>query len=255
MCNMLPMTSVSQLYMLPGMTLGERIKYARKRLVPKMTQEALAKACGVSREAVSQWESGSSKSLTGENLVAAAKALQVRVEWLLNESGLMAEEDRAVYGAFAAPVVSWSSPEDLPGEEFVELPRIRVKVSAGNGKILFEEDRHAQGQAFRSDWIKRRQLRAEHLICVYAEGDSMEEVIHDGDSILIDTSQQVIQDGRVYALRYGDECRIKRLYKRPDGGLIIRSDNVSKYPEVHVPADQLEHIAIIGRVVWHGGDM
>lgn len=166
-------------------------------------------------------------------------------------------EDRGQYKSLinSAPVVPWSGAEDLPESEFMELPRSRVKISAGNGKIVFEEDRHAQGQAFRIDWLKRRQLKSEHLICVYAEGDSMEEVIHDGDSVLIDTSQRDITDGKVYALRYGEECRIKRLYKRPDGGLIIRSDNAARYPEIQIPPAQMEHVAIIGRIVWHGGDM
>ncbi len=63
-------------------TLGEVIR--RRRTECKMTQEFVAEALGVSRQAVSKWESGASDPST-TNLIALAKLLGVALEDLLRE--------------------------------------------------------------------------------------------------------------------------------------------------------------------------
>lgn len=62
-------------------TLGEVI---RRRTECKMTQEFVAEALGVSRQAVSKWESGASDPST-TNLIALAKLFGVAPEDLLRE--------------------------------------------------------------------------------------------------------------------------------------------------------------------------
>lgn len=66
-------------------TVAERIKYARKQA--KLTQQALAEACGIKRASVTQWESGSTKSLKPENLFAVAKATNIDAKWLATGKG------------------------------------------------------------------------------------------------------------------------------------------------------------------------
>jgi len=65
--------------------IGDRIKQARNEL--KMTQDELAKKCGVKRAAVSQWESGKSKSPTAENVMLLAKALGKPSDWFITGKG------------------------------------------------------------------------------------------------------------------------------------------------------------------------
>ena len=64
-------------------TLGEVIKH--RRMDCKMTQEFVAETLGVSRQAVSKWESGVSDPST-TNLMALAKLFGVKAEDLLNEA-------------------------------------------------------------------------------------------------------------------------------------------------------------------------
>ena len=61
-------------------TLGENLKEHRTRC--KMTQEFVAERLGVSRQAVSKWENGTSDPSTS-NLIALAKLFDVPVEALL----------------------------------------------------------------------------------------------------------------------------------------------------------------------------
>ena len=63
-------------------TLGEVLK--QHRIDCKMTQEFIAETLGVSRQAVSKWESGASDPST-TNLMALAKLFGVAAEDLLKE--------------------------------------------------------------------------------------------------------------------------------------------------------------------------
>lgn len=63
-------------------SLGEVLK--QHRASNKMTQEFVAEALGVSRQAVSKWESGASDPSTS-NLIALAKLFAVSPEDLLRE--------------------------------------------------------------------------------------------------------------------------------------------------------------------------
>ena len=63
-------------------TLGQTIKANRQRC--QMTQEFVAEAIGVSRQAVSKWESGTSDPSTS-NLIALAKLFGISPEELLQD--------------------------------------------------------------------------------------------------------------------------------------------------------------------------
>ena len=66
------------------MTIGQRIAQKRKEL--GLSQEALGSKLGVSRQAISKWETAESVPETG-NLAALAAALGVTVDELLSEDG------------------------------------------------------------------------------------------------------------------------------------------------------------------------
>jgi transcriptional regulator with XRE-family HTH domain len=63
---------------------------------PKVTQAALAKACKVRQPSVSDWLSGRTRSMDSENLIAAARFLNVRPEWLATGKGEMRLSEEAV---------------------------------------------------------------------------------------------------------------------------------------------------------------
>ena len=71
-------------------TLGEVLRENRTRC--RMTQEFVAESVGVSRQAVSKWESGASDPSTA-NLIALAKLFGVSAEELLNSVETKQEGD------------------------------------------------------------------------------------------------------------------------------------------------------------------
>ena len=66
------------------MKLSEKILYCRKKC--GYSQEALAQALGISRQAVSKWETGESEPEVGK-LKLLAEAFNVTTDWLLSEEG------------------------------------------------------------------------------------------------------------------------------------------------------------------------
>jgi len=66
-------------------SLGEAIKEYRNRC--KMSQEFVAESLGVSRQAVSKWENGTSVPNT-TNLISLAKLFKISAEELLNKTNV-----------------------------------------------------------------------------------------------------------------------------------------------------------------------
>lgn len=95
-------------------TIGSRIRERRREL--NITQADLAKRMGLTRPALSLLESGDTKTIAGDKLLRAAKALNVSPEWLgggpepaskahhpsLGQLMLSVFEDRNGYGGPAA---------------------------------------------------------------------------------------------------------------------------------------------------------
>ncbi len=69
-------------------TLAERLRYAMEVIPPKKIKGVdLARAVGVRPPSVSDWLSGKSKTMEGENLLRAAKHLGVSPIWLATGKG------------------------------------------------------------------------------------------------------------------------------------------------------------------------
>jgi phage repressor protein C with HTH and peptisase S24 domain len=241
------------------MGLGKTIREART--AKGWTLEQLEEKSGVAAGTISALENRDSSR--SQYFPALAKALGLTVEQLGRPDLVMQnlrtgeltvielKEPRAAYGM--EPILAWEHPDDLPEGEFVMIPRLDVHLSAGNGREQVEIDLVKDNpQAFRSEWIRLMRLKPGKLAAMRASGESMEPTIHDSDSLLIDTSQTDVVDGKVYALWYDGGERVKRLFRLPGGGLRIKSDN-PQFDTIEVPGADLENVRIIGRVVHRSG--
>ena len=91
----------------------------------------------------------------------------------------------------------WDREEEL-GDGYVFVPRMTVKLSAGDGyEVVLEEERD-QRQAFRREWVSVLGMSPDKLVCVNAIGDSMSPEINDGDSLLVDMAQTNIIQAPAY---------------------------------------------------------
>ena len=96
------------------MQLCEKIYYCRKKA--GLSQDALAEAVGVSRQAISKWELGAAVPETTK-LVPLAAALGVSVDWLHSEEGPEEEADSSQEydPGEGRPLTPEDAAETLPG--------------------------------------------------------------------------------------------------------------------------------------------
>lgn len=152
------------------------------------------------------------------------------------------------------PVLAWSSEDEL-NEDYVLIPRLNVKASAGNGRLVWEIDEKGQKQAFRASWMERLGINPASAATIVADGSSMAPRVEDGDSLVVDYTAREIVSGKVYVLTFSGELFVKRLFRAPHGGVRIISDNSdkSRYPDWEVSPDQLDGLKVIARVVAVSG--
>jgi len=196
------------------------------------TVVSLATAVGVSDNAIYKWLAGRGQPSVA-NLVALARAGRVSVEWL-------ATGTEPAQGATA-------SRHAVEHGDYIFMPRNRIRFSSGREGILRSEQ-VVDSIAFRAEWVKRT-LRTEtrDLILIEVVGDSMAPTVEDGDLILANLAEPRFRQDGIYLLRHDSGLTVKRIQRRPDGKLLVRSDN-PKYESMVVAA-----VSIIGRVIWIGG--
>ncbi len=217
-------------------TVADRIKEIRKKF--NLSQEDLAKAAGVTKSAVSQWERG----LTAPDrdaLLGIEAFYRVRSEWVIHGRGPMLME-----GPLA--------PHPQRGQ--VLVPIYDVSAAAGAGAFV-EGEQVADHLLVRADWL--RELvgylpSSDKVAIIQVRGDSMEPTLSPGDLILVERrtyTREELTDG-IYVVRLEGALLVKRLQFVP-GGIALISDN-ERY-ERQVVSD----VDVIARVIyaWQGKRM
>lgn len=235
------------------MSIHQKIREGRAKL--HMTEQQFGDAVGVSRGAVQQWEKEGGTAPTRKNQPAVAKILGMSVAELMSDgASLPITISNEFAGSALTPILAWEHESDLPQGEYVFIPRLDYRLSAGSGRENFDiEFDKKQPQAFRADWVRLKKLNPSKLAAMKVDGESMEPFIWDGETVVVDVSQTDIKDGKVYALWYDGGERVKRLQRIPGGGLRIQSDNPS-HPTIDISQEQTNSVRVIGRVVHKSGD-
>lgn len=202
----------------------------------------LARQTGIPRRTLETYLAGTAEP-KAFRLAAIGKAAGVRLEWLATGDGPKDLEGDGPAGSARADGV-W--------EEFDLVPLYDAVVSAGAGSVVTGDERPLAQMAFRKYWLGKLGLRAADLVMIRARGDSMEPAIRDGDTLLLDTSRNTPEGGYIYVVRVNDELRAKRLQRLMDGSVRVSSDN-KVYADEVIDVSDLEHLHILGRVVWKGG--
>lgn len=220
---------------------GNRLRAAQKH--SGKTQQQIAKEVGMGQGTLSElMKTGTGSAFT----IQIAKACGVDPTWLATGQGEMLVPAHLQ----GSPVLALEVGED-PGEGYVQVREYDVRFAAGNGRTAqYDELHNSQPRTYRLCWFAQQGINPQHVKCFKVHGSSMEPMLYDGDSVLVNLAETEIVNGKVYAIRYGDELRIKRLYKQLNGTIILHSDNPGHLPrdEELTETQAATHIAIIGRV-------
>ncbi|MEE3649489.1 MULTISPECIES: S24 family peptidase [unclassified Brenneria] len=237
-------------------TLAERLKIARTS--QGLSQKALGDLIGVSQAAIQKIEVGKASQTT--KIFDLSTVLKVRPEWLASGEGPMrAEGSTAPQAESSIPpqsawgtVASWDDKTPLSEDE-VEVPFLKdIEFACGDGRIQ-SEDHNGFKLRFSKSTLRKVGANTDGsgVLCFPATGDSMEPIIPHGTTVAVDTNNKRIIDGKLYAIAQegsgNDKLkRIKQLYRKPGGVLVIHSFNRDVDEEAYE-----SEVEIIGRVFWY----
>lgn len=238
------------------MDLPERLKSARTHL--EKEQKEMAALLSISFRSWQDYELG--KSAPGGKVFEALVRTGFNANWLLTGEGPMMKEEPAseeykTLAEFCAAqigkqqeTVSKPVVNKYRDEGFVQVPRFEIAASAGGGAVVHSEQ-IVDYMAFRAEWLKTSMgMSPGNAAVISVVGDSMEPYLADGDLILIDMGVKRIENDSVYVLQAGDSLLVKRVQRKFDGTVIVKSDNESYEPEVF-RGDSVEYLKVIGRMV------
>lgn len=229
------------------MTIGLRLKAARKH-AGLSQKELVSKLNGLmSQQNISQLESGVNKGT--EFVVQLAMACMVSPEWLATGKGDMTNSHST--NLYTKQTLSEYKVEPISlvdNPEYPSIRRVNLKLSAGIIGFSIEHDVEDKSPiVMQRQWFESRGYNPAKLLATGLKGDSMSPGMNDGDTIVINTEDTTPVDGIVFAINYEGEMLVKRMV-RDAGTWWLSSDNPDqrKYPRKQCTGDLC---LIIGRIV------
>jgi phage repressor protein C with HTH and peptisase S24 domain len=227
----------------------------------RLTQDEIAHAVGMSQGTLGSHLNGhrpltqklavSMAGMLGIPIGTFSKRIESDIERMASAAGLKSNSATAQIDERIPP-----RSFDLQNEPgYTGVLQLTARGSTGDG----DDNPHVEIRgvmAFKSSWLRANNLNQRHLDVIYANGNSMEPSINDGDVLLVDESKIEPKDGQIFAMQSANKGTIvKRLVKSDIDGWIIRSDNPDKarYGDEILRDGEINEVRIIGRVVWRGG--
>jgi phage repressor protein C with HTH and peptisase S24 domain len=202
----------------------------------------LARAVGVSDNAIYKWVTGRGKPGMS-SLVNLARAAGVSVEWLATGKGQPLKSRAEISPKIPTEFVA------TPGNSTPE-PSVKAGSSNAGSYNAKISPQIVDYLSFKPEWLKRIfDLEAEGLALIEVVGDSMSPTIDDGDLVLADTRELRFKSDGIYVIRSGEDLSVKRIQREPDGRLTVRSDNQA----YHTTTVATDGLSLFGRVVWISG--
>lgn len=230
-------------------TFAERLTWAMDKA--GVTQAHLADMVGISQPSV--WKLTNGKTNTSRKLVEIARALNVRPEWLSSGAEPIttpaSNDETPLSSVKDQPIDVWDEKTPLLDDE-VEVPYLKdIELAAGDGSYC-DEDYNGLKMRFSKNLLRRVGANTDGsgVLCFPSRGNSMEPILPDGTDVAVDCNNKRIDDGKLYAINVDGLKRVKILYRRPGGKVVIRSYNKDEFQDEEVSETSLE---IIGRVFWY----
>lgn len=207
----------------------------------------LAEFCDVSEGLVSQWFSGMTK--LGPKPLKAFARTNFSLDWLTDGKLPKYRAGKSGAAEVNQSNITAIHPDDDHDDDIVYVPESRIEFSGGPGRVAsYELVEDQEPATYRLSWFQKYGINPKRVRRFRVWGDSMEPMLFARDTILVNMDETTVVDGKMYAIRYGDELRVKYLSRRLDGTMILRSVNPLYKPEELSPELASEHITVIGRV-------
>ena len=223
------------------MALGKNVERLRK--AKNMTLRAVAIAAGTDPQAIKALEIRDSSS--SKYAPALAKLFGISIEDLMQEGLDPAVLEAGASQLPAVPLIPVDQLEPLPTQE-ISVWQVAKDMgytlrSAADSKLIT----HINVPAERLHSHSFSSL--ENLRFMAAFGDSMEPTFRDGDALVVDTGETEVKTDAIYVILIAGILFVKRFQRRPDGDILMISDNKKYEPHV-LKGDAPQPFKVMGRV-------
>lgn len=213
--------------------------------MPKFTFNTFYKRVREALGIHSQMELAAILGLNRSAITQAKKKKGIPDKWILNLFRLHGVNPDWIETGKGQVFLKHASKGNLEPEHII-VPKVKARLCAGDGS--FETDPEISNHyMFQGEWL-RRKGQADKMVLMDIFGNSMEPELKNGDTVLIDGSQNDILAGLLYAVGIDDTIMVKRVEKYP-GKLVLRSDN-KEYAPIMLGSNDMNGVRIIGKVVW-----
>ena len=227
----------------PENGIGTRIAEVAEKLG---SRKKAAEAAGVSVSTLNRWITGESVPVFA-GVARLCLAAGVSLDWVATGSAVTT---RASSGRSMDSPQADQLPEGMSIGDFAFVPLYDAQCSAGDG-AWNENCRVLTHISFTRYSLRKQGLTPDHLSAIRIDGDSMEPVLHSGDTVLIDHTRTTVEGEGIYILRLDGHLYAKRLQRQFDGVAIISANK--EYEKIVVPRDRMDELEIVGRAVWSAG--
>ena len=200
------------------------------RLAKGLTQTELGQHFGLSKTAISLYESGK-RGMDGDLVKGLADFFACTTDYLLQQDGYTDSNMIA-----------------LEKSSIVHLP-IYGSIAAGPPIDAIQENDGTF--PFDTNAMHLSGFNIDDFFFLRVKGDSMEPAIHDGGLVLV-RKQSRVEQGQIAVVLCDDmdTATLKKYYLQGDQ-VFLQSINPS-YPPIVKPVDKCQ---VIGRALWQGGNL
>jgi phage repressor protein C with HTH and peptisase S24 domain len=204
-------------------TLQDRVKLALQ--ISGKSKTDLWKGCGVRSGTVTSWVKGPNQTISGVNLMNAAKILGVNPEWLATGRGDMDA---------GSPINS------------IEPPLLSINTSKQDHPLSID------GIKLNAQWAEKvlpKNSSPNNLRITPVSDNAMLPTLKLGDALLVDCGINSYTEDGIYIIESKAGRFIKRIHKNLDGSLTIKSDNPA-HPQETFSNIQDSGLNIIGKALF-----
>ncbi|MGG7073960.1 XRE family transcriptional regulator [Campylobacter sp. 9BO] len=236
------------------MDLGQKIKLYRLEF--GWTQEDLAAKSNISIQSIKRYETGKGDNITTANLEKLASVFNVSLTDFLNNSIVRKSNENLVRKSFVS--------SDISPEKSQNLQKLRTLIDKQENKIInlrfFPSVSAAAGYGTSNDdetyelipitakfltKVLRVPVRQYDLINVF--GDSMQPIIKNGDTLLVEPTHEA-RNGEIVIANISGDLYVKKLLRDPINREVKLTSMNELYKDIVMSGDELEMLKIIGIV-------
>ena len=220
------------------------VRVARLRKQKNISQAELARRSGIPQSTIAQLETGRNKST--KKIIELAAALDTTPNYLVN--GI---EDLS--NSPASLGILSSKYRDLQSrmDKILTISYYDINLSAGISDATWVIREPNEKLPLMEKWFVDRGISISSVKAMFVRGESMEPLLYNKDTILLDITDTEIVDGDVYAIIYKNRLYIRELRVYENG-----IDIISRHPDykpMHVTDSTYVEFKVLGKMIWRGG--